>query len=156
MKVQNFRDDEIKLFYWFVVGMPVLVTLLIAFEREWALTVIAGVIIFGFLALGWPLSAEIVENSIVFKGPIRRVRISPASLTRVKGVGVRDFSAHIILRNKGEFPVGYRCRKYDHASELAQAVLDLIAKAPQAKVDPDAIKLLQQTAKGSRKALPLE
>jgi hypothetical protein len=152
-----FKDEEIKWFYVIEIGIFSFVFLLAVVQQMWFISAGFLLIILGFLYLSWPLSAEITaKNYIIFKYPIRKVEITPTSLFSVKAGGVHDYRAHIILRNRGGLPVGYRCRKYENAPILAQALLDLIEKTPNAKVTDDALKLLKQVAKGNRKPLPLK
>lgn len=158
MSKQVFRDEEIKWFYWIEVGVLSLVLLLgiVSSDGVWYLNLLVVFAMLGFLYISWPLSAEVMDkNHITFRYPLRKALFTPESLAVVKVIGARDYRAHIVLRNRYSLlPVGYRCRKYTQSAELAQAVLNLIEKAPDAKVTKDALKLLQQTAKGSRKPLP--
>lgn len=159
MAARIFKDEEIKWFYWIVAGLPFLVGLLGLTQQGGlipSLVMFGGVLI--VLTLGWPLTVTVGgSGNITFRGPIRRTVFTPRSLKRVKAMGAQDYRAHIVLRNKFSLiPEGYRCRKYTQSAELAQAVLNLIEKAPDAKVDKDALKLLRQTAKGSTKPLPIK
>ncbi len=158
MNVRVFRDNESKLFYWLETSILVLVLIATAILGvQWYLDVILIIIIFGFFVAGPPLRAEVENNGVIkFIKPIGHTVITAALLRSVKGQGVHSYSAHILLRNKFSLVIMYRCRKYENASELAQAALDLIAKATNAKVDDNALKLLRQTAKGSTKQLPLK
>jgi hypothetical protein len=157
MDTRVFRDKEIVWFYWIVTGGVGLTLLLMLTGQEWLYSILVGSILLAFLYLSWPLSAEVTDQGyLIFRYPIRKETITPTSLARVKAIGGRDYRAHIGLRNKWGLPIGYRCRKYTDHAQLAQAVLDLIAKAPHVKVTEDALKLLKQTAKGSTKPLPLK
>lgn len=141
-------------FYWFTLGPCVFALLLVLADQEWGISLFMALIVLGFMYLGWPLAAEVKEDgTILFRGIIRRVHVTPESLASVKGAGVYDFRAHIVFRVKGGIPLGYRCRKYENRAVLAQAMLDVIEKSPDVKVTKDALKLLRQTAKGNTKPL---
>jgi hypothetical protein len=149
---QVFQDKEIRWFYGIELGLPSLVALLVLIQGEWRVIGALFVTIVGFMYLGWPLSAEITrKGTIIFHGLLRHVEMDSKYLASVKASGPHDYRAHIVLRNRRQLPIGYRCRKYENAPELAQAILVLIEKAPDAKVTDDALKLLRQTAQGSRK-----
>ena len=149
-----FYDTEIKWFYGIEVGVVgfVLLLSLIGSDRIYAL--IPLVVLLGFLYISWPLHATVEpDGAIIFKYPLRKVRFSSSTPFKVKAIGVHDYRAHIALRAKWGIPVGYRCRKYTNAPELAQAVLDLVDSSSSVKVTDDAMKLLRQVAKGSRRPL---
>ncbi len=160
-----YTDIESKWWYWLQNSIFTGVVILSLFGPEPAthfynesffLVPLLLAIDLGFLYFGPPLRARVVNDACIqFEGPVRFQRITPLSLKRIKTVGARTWSAHLTIYNKYGWPIWYRCRQFHNSPELAQAVLDLIAKAPNAKVDEDAIKLLKQTAGGSRKALPL-
>ena len=106
--------------------------------------------------IGWPLSANVCNGIVSFKSPLRKVSVSLENIITVKVVGARDYRTHISIRTKMNLPIGYRYRQYERAPELAKAVLAIVEKAPQAKVNPDALKLLKQVAEGKVKPLPLK
>ena len=139
-----FYDKEIRPFYWIVIGIPALSAVIWPLQGRWTEGLAPLLFALGFAVLGPPLSAEVMPDNeyILFKGPIRRSKVSAESLIRVKVIGAHDYRAHIVLRNKYGLPIMYRCRKYDNAPVLATAVLRLIENAPQAKVSTDALKLL--------------
>jgi hypothetical protein len=157
MDNQVFQDKEIRWFYGIIIGLHIFVLVLELTDREWALSFVVLLLIFCFLFLGWPILASASnDGNIIFKGPMRRVAITPKTLISIKASGARDYRAHLVVRVRSGLPIGYRCRKYENAPELAQAMLDLIEKTPNAKVTDDALKLLKQVAKGNRKPLPLK
>jgi hypothetical protein len=157
LSARIFKDKGIIPFYWMTLGPGVLALILQIVVHEWGVAAMAAMIVLGFMYFGWPLSAELKEGGgILFKGMIRRVYVTPQSLAHMKVVGAHDFRAHITFRVKGDIPLGYRCRKYENRAILAQAMLDIIEKSPNARVTKGAIKLLRQTAKVTTKALPVK
>ncbi len=150
-----FRDKEIVSFYWIEVGLLGFVLILGLVKGELSMNLIIMLFILGFLYFGWPLTCELTsDGNVIFKNPLRRTAVTPKSIATVKAKGVHDYRAHITIRNKGGIPIGYRCRKYENAPILAQAVLELIEKASNARVTKDALKLLQRTAKGKTRPIP--
>jgi hypothetical protein len=157
LSMSVFKDKEIVPFYWIVLSPGVFLVLCTLLQREWGVSAYMGILVLGFMYLGWPLSAEVnKDGNVLFKGIVRRVHVTPESLVYVKGIGVHDYRAHIAFRVKGDIPLAYRCRKYENRAVLAQAMLGVIEKSTNAKVTDDALKLLHQTAKGSKKPLPLK
>jgi hypothetical protein len=150
---RTYIDKEILIFYWTVAGISAVVSLMAVSEHEWWLSLLMVTITFLFLACGWPLKAVVGEQGeVTFIGPIRRTMVSPNNLVKVKAVGANDYRAHIVLRTSHGLPIGYRCRKYLNAAELAATVLVLIEKSPNAKVTQDAMGLLRKTAKQNKKS----
>lgn len=150
-----YKDNEIVLFYAITVGMGLFALFLVAVQREWSLSGLISLIVLGFLYLGWPLTAEVTEDEkIVFKGPLRRTVITSNNLTRVKVIRAHDYGVHVSIRARGNIPIGYRCRKYTNAPELAHAVLHIIEISNSARVDDKALKLLNKIAKGKANPLP--
>ena len=157
MATTKYKDKEILWFYWIVAGLPLIIGAIGLLQKEWLPSglVLAGS--FAVLLLGWPLSATVIsKNKVVFKGPVRTAAITPETLVSVKVIGARDYRAHIVLRTKYGLPIGYRCRQFENSSLLAQSVLDVIGNSTTVKITPDALRLLQQTAKGSKKPLPIK
>lgn len=154
--VKVYKDKEVVWLYA-IVGIPSAVVVLLAIiQGEWIAVGLTVLAVLSFAYLGWPIWALIDGDTLLLKTPLRRVLISPQKLLSVKVVGARDYRAHLSFRTKMNIPVGYRCRQYESAPELAQKVLNIIEKAPQAKVSPDALKLLRKVAKGSTKPLPIK
>lgn len=153
MSVQVFKDKEIVWFYGIVMGILGFTFILVFTDHEVVLSLVPLIFIIGFAYFGWPIKVAVNDNVIVFKGLLRRVKLTPDSIVSVRIVGAYDYRAHIVLRNKHELPIGYRCRQYTDASALASAVLAVVDKSPKAKVQPDARKLLQQIVKGVVKPL---
>jgi hypothetical protein len=146
---QIFHDRDAVWFYRIEFGILTLVLLIVASQREWLLVLIPLLGGLGFLVAGPPISAQVSADgqSVLFNGPLRSTGVSSETLATVKGAGVNDYRAHLVLRNKHGLPIMYRCRKYENAAQLAQAVLDLIEKSPTVNVTDDGIKLLKKTAK---------
>jgi hypothetical protein len=142
-----FKDKEIVWFYAIILSLASLAPLLSLLNKEWGACALSVGIILGFLYFGWPLSAEITkENDILFKNHLRRVLVTPETLKSVKVIGAHDYRAHITFRNRNGIPVGYRCRQYERAPELAQAFLKIIDRTPKTTASSEAIKLLQRVA----------
>lgn len=154
MQSKILKDKEIIWFYRIVLGLLGLTFVLVATDKEWLLSLIPLLSALCFAYFGWPLQATIVsDKKVVFKGLLREITFTPESLASVGIVGAHDYRAQLRLRNKRDVQIGYRCRQYEHSSELAQVVLNIIEEASQARIDPDATKLLQQIVKGNKKPL---
>lgn len=145
---KTYKDKEMPLFYWTVAGIPGVVTLLAVSEHEWGLAMMLIGIALIFLICGWPLKAVVGEKyEVAFIGPIRRSKVTTRNLASIKAVGTHDYRAHIVIRTKYGLPIGYRCRKYSDAAELATVILKIAQKTPNANVSDDGQKLLMQMAK---------
>lgn len=154
MHERVFKDKEIVWFYGIVLGLLALTFVLVVTDREWLISLLPVISMIGVSYFGWPLKARIIDSrTVVFIGLLRTIKVTSKSIASVGIVGAYDYRAQLRLRNRHDVQIGYRCRHYDHAPELAQALLNIIKKAPNAKVDSDAIKLLQQVASG--KTTPL-
>lgn len=149
------KDIEIVWFYRIVLGITGFSLLLVTLNHAWYIALFHILIIAGIAYVGWPLSATIVDDdTIVFKNLLRRVKITPVSIVSVKAIGVRDYRAQLRLRNHGDITIGYRCRQFESSSLLARTIMNIVNQAPDVKVQPDALKLLQQVANG--KTTPLK
>jgi hypothetical protein len=112
-----FRDKEAFYFYVLEISLVSVVGLVALVMQIWLVLIIMLLGIAGFLIFGPPTKAEInTDGTLRFIGPLWRTKITPESLIRVKAQGVRDYRAHVELRNKYSLGIMYRCRKYEHAA----------------------------------------
>src|SRR5687768_13250896 len=96
-----YKDKEIVWFYWIVAGIPFIISVLAIVQYEWLICCIAFLGILCFLLFGWPISAETTQSgNIIFKGPVRRAKVTSEAIVTVKAGGAHDYRAHIIIRTK--------------------------------------------------------
>jgi hypothetical protein len=142
-----YKDPEMPWFYGITVGMPAVFAALFIVIGQWEAAAVATVVTTGFAVFGWPLTAHVSrEGEVLFRGLVRRTRLTPNTLRTMRAIGVHDYRAHLVLRRRFGLPIGYRCTKFTHADELAAAVLLIVEAAPNANVSDEAMSLLRRTA----------
>ena len=146
--MRTHHDAEMKWFYLVCAGLPGGLGLLL-----WAVTgslpplILVGIAVL-FCVFGWPTKALVATDrlEVVFRAPARKVTVRPENLRVVKAMGAKDGRAHLNLRTRGRFPIGYRQSSYTDAPELAAAVEGIVHAAPKAVVKPGALLLLERLA----------